>query len=67
MKGELMKFLKKRFLIIVPATLMVVCLFFAVGIYAGTKADDVIKMDNEAYSKHKKSIATFSHKKHTTD
>ena len=67
MKGELMKFFKKSSFIIVPATLMVVCLFFAVGIYAGTKADDVIKMENKAYSKHKKSIVTFSHKKHTTD
>ncbi len=62
-----MRFFKKSFFVIVPATLMVVCLFFAVGIYAGTKADDVIKMENKAYSKHKKSIATFSHKKHATD
>jgi len=65
MKGELMNFLKKRFFVIVPV--MIGCLFCAVGIYAGTKADDVIKMENKAYSKHKKSIVTFSHKKHATD
>jgi len=39
-------------------------LFVTAGIYAGTKVPDVIKMENKAYKKHKKSIMMFSHKKH---
>ena len=31
------------------------------------KLKDVIKMDNKAYSKHKKSIVTFPHKKHVEE
>ena len=39
-------------------------LFFVTGIYAGTTAPDVIKMENKAYDKHKKPIVKFSHKRH---
>ena len=41
--------------------------FLAAGIYAGTTVQDVIKMENKAYAKHKKGIVEFSHKKHATD
>lgn len=34
------------------------------GLYAGTDVQDVIKMDNKAYKKHKKGIVEFTHKKH---
>ncbi|MDX9788628.1 MAG: cytochrome c3 family protein [Desulfobacterales bacterium] len=43
------------------------CFFFASGIYAGTAAEDVIKMENKAYSAHKKGIVMFSHKKHAEE
>ncbi len=42
-------------------------MFFAAGIYAGTKAPDVIKLQNKAYEKHTKGIVEFSHKKHSED
>ena len=41
--------------------------FAATGIYAGTEVKDEIPMDNPAYKKHKKSIATFTHKKHSEE
>lgn len=53
---------KKLFLIAVIVG--VSTLFVAAGIYAGTKVDDVVKMQNKAYKTHKKSIMMFSHKKH---
>ena len=53
---------KRLFLIAVIVGISM--LFVAVGIYAGTKVDDVIKMENKAYKTHKKSIMMFSHKKH---
>ena len=53
---------KKLFLIAVIVGVSM--LFVAAGIYAGTKVDDVITMENKAYKTHKKSIMTFSHKKH---
>ena len=42
-------------------------LFVAGGIFAGTTVPDVVKMDNKAYSKHKKGINVFSHKKHVEE
>lgn len=53
---------KKLFIIAVIVGIS--ALFITAGIYAGTKVPDVIKMENKAYKKHKKSIMTFSHKKH---
>ncbi len=38
----------------------------AAGLFAGTAAD-VIKMENPAYAKHKKSIVMFTHAKHAND
>jgi NAD-dependent SIR2 family protein deacetylase len=58
--------MRKKHLIII-AVFGIAVLFAATGIYAGTTVPDVIKMDNKAYSKHKKGIATFSHKKHAED
>jgi len=46
---------------------VILVLFIAVVIYAGTTVKDVIKMENKAYKKHTKSIVTFNHKKHSTD
>jgi hypothetical protein len=42
-------------------------LFLATGMYAGTEVQDVIKMENKAYKKHKRRIVEFSHKKHQED
>ena len=42
----------------------VVLVFAASALYAGTTVEDVIKMENKAYSEHEKSIVEFSHKKH---
>ena len=53
--------------IIVLAAVCVVSMFAAGSIYAGTAVKDVIQMDNKAYKEHKKSIATFSHKKHNEE
>ena len=41
--------------------------FMAGAIQAGTQVDDVIKMQNPAYSEHTKGIVEFSHKKHATE
>ena len=41
--------------------------FMARAIQAGTQVDDVIKMQNPAYSEHTKGIVEFSHKKHATE
>ncbi len=41
-------------------------LFCAAGLMAGS-VPDVIQMDNKAYSKHKKGIASFTHAKHVND
>ena len=53
---------KKTFTV---TSIAVSLLFFAGGIYAGTTVPDMVKMENKAYKDHKKSIVTFSHKKHT--
>ena len=51
-------------LLLIAVIVGISLLFITAGIYAGTKVPDVIKMENKAYKKHKKSIMTFSHKKH---
>ena len=58
--------MRKKHLIIM-AVFGIAALFFATGIYAGTAVEDMIKMENKAYAKHKKSIVMFSHKKHSED
>ena len=56
---------KRSFIVLV---VVCVALMFAAGsIYAGTAIQDVIQMENKAYSEHKKSISTFSHKKHNEE
>lgn len=46
---------------------VIATLFVVAGIYAGTEVKDEIKMENKAYTKHTKSIVTFSHLKHTKE
>ena len=58
--------MRKKYLIIM-AVFGVAALFFVTGIYAGTEVQDVIKMENKAYAKHKKGIVIFPHKKHIED
>jgi hypothetical protein len=58
--------MRKKHLIIM-AIFGIAAMFFATGIYAGTAVDDMIKMENEAYAKHKKGIVMFSHKKHSEE
>jgi hypothetical protein len=41
--------------------------FMAGAIQAGTQVDDVIKMQNPAYSEHTKGIVEFTHKKHAAE
>ncbi len=53
--------------LLLSVTFVCSILFFVTGIYAGTDVQDNIKMENKAYKKHKKSIVTFSHKKHVVD
>jgi hypothetical protein len=57
---------KKSLLLILTVAGMAV-LFIAGSIIAGTTVDDVIKMQNKAYSEHKKGIVEFTHKKHAED
>jgi cytochrome c553 len=54
-------------LLLIAVIVAISALFITAGIYAGTKVPDVIKMENKAYKKHKKSIMTFSHKKHVEE
>jgi cytochrome c553 len=58
--------MSKRYLLII-AVVGFASLFLATAIYAGTTVADVIKMENKAYTKHKKGTATFSHKKHNEE
>ena len=58
-----MEVMKKR-LLVIALVFGVATLFIAAGLYAGTDVPDEIKMENKAYSKHKKCIVTFTNKKH---
>lgn len=51
----------------IAAVVFLALVLVAGGIYAGTTAPDVIRMENPAYEKHTKGIVEFSHKKHATD
>ena len=59
--------MKRKSLLLSAVAFTVAMLFIAAGIYAGTKAPDMIKMDNKAYEKHTKGIVDFSHTKHAVD
>ena len=61
MKGGEEKLIKKGSLLVM---LGIVVLFAAASIHAGTEVADVIKMENKAYTEHKKGIVEFTHKKH---
>ena len=53
---------------VIVMTAVCVALMFAAGsIYAATAVQDVIQMENKAYSEHTKGIVTFSHKKHNEE
>ena len=54
-------------LLLIAVIVGISALFITASIYAGTNVPDMIKMENKAYKKHKKSIMTFSHKKHIED
>lgn len=56
----------RKFLAI--ATITCIAMFFiAAGVYAGVDVPDVITMNNKAYTKHKKSVMEFDHKKHAEE
>ncbi len=55
---------RKRFLLLTAAIVGIAGLFIAMSIHAGTKVDDVIKLENEAYEKHEEGIVIFLHRKH---
>lgn len=57
--------MNKRTLGIALITTLAASLFLVAGLYAGTKIQDEFQM-NSPY-KHKKSLPTFSHKKHIGD
>ena len=54
----------QRSKLLIIFVIVVAALFTAGIINAGNTVQDVIKMENPAYAKHKKSILMFSHKKH---
>jgi len=54
----------QRSKLLIIFVIAVATLFTAGIINAGNTVQDVIKMENPAYTKHKKSILMFSHKKH---
>lgn len=56
---------KKMLTLLVAAA--VALLFASTGIYAGTKAEDMIKMETKEYKERSKGIVEFSHKKHNED
>lgn len=49
------------------ALIVVATLFIAAGIYAGTKAPEVIELKTAKYAEHKKKIVKFDHRKHQQD
>ncbi|MBW2540197.1 MAG: cytochrome c3 family protein [Deltaproteobacteria bacterium] len=59
-------YMKKRILLIV---MFVGATFLLASddLYAGTEVKDEIRMENQAYDEHKKSIQVFTHKKHATE
>lgn len=57
--------MSKKFLVIMAVVFSF--LFVSAGLYAGTSVDDVVKMNDPIYKKHKKGICEFTHKKHSED
>jgi hypothetical protein len=56
--------MSKRSLLFPFIVATLTCLLVTVGIFAATKAPDVIKMENKAYKKHTRGIVMFSHSNH---
>ena len=50
---------------VAAASLAAFCI--AGAAYAGSQVEEVIRMENPAYAKHKKGIVAFSHKKHVEE
>ena len=57
--------MKKTLWVVIVVGIAVV--FASAALYAGTKAPEVIKMENKLYPKHEKGIVEFSHKKHVVE
>lgn len=57
----------KKTTLLFAALFVAAVVFSATGVYAGTAVNDVVKMENKAYPKHKKPIVMFTHKKHAED
>jgi hypothetical protein len=58
--------MKKRSLITLVVAAMAVMFVFAV-VYATQQAPDTITMNSKVFKTHKKTLVTFSHKKHHVD
>lgn len=58
--------MKKRSLFVLTAAALSVVFLFAV-VYATQQAPDTITMESKLFPTHKKSLVTFTHKKHNAD
>ncbi|MDM8539063.1 cytochrome c3 family protein [Desulfobacterales bacterium HSG17] len=58
--------MKNKSLVLAAFVACLAVIFATTCIYAGTKVEDVIKLEDPSY-KHKKGISEFTHKKHVTD
>ncbi len=58
--------MKKRSLLMLAVAAMAVVFLFAV-VYAAQQAPDTMTMNSGVYAKHKKTLVTFTHKKHNVD
>lgn len=59
-------YMKKRILLII-ILFMTSFIFVFDDLYAETEVKDQIRMENQAYGEHEKSINVFTHKKHATE
>ena len=58
--------MKNKSLVLAAIVACIAVMFVTTGIYAGTKVEDVIKLNEPSYE-HKKGIIEFTHKKHSTE
>ncbi len=56
--------MNKKTFILISTIIAIVILFGTVKNHAGTKVDDVLKLQNKSYRKHKEGIVIFQHRKH---
>jgi len=59
--------MKYRFPTLIAAIFCVAILGIATAISAGNTVPEHIRMENKAYDSHKRSIVTFSHKRHVEE